>query len=150
MVSFAWSDGQGSIFLDVCDDSAFPGQFSVTPVINRFPLLYLPDSTIFLLFLESLFPIFIELLLLSLASSQIIGQETLYCHRVGQVVGGLVAVTNSTCEAVAGEIFSTEQAEGVSTLSQHWRQQQLEANRASQDLLIYEGVYFFGMGLREG
>ena len=25
MVSFAWSDGQGSIFLDVCDDSAFPG-----------------------------------------------------------------------------------------------------------------------------
>jgi hypothetical protein len=73
MVSFAGSDGQGSIFLDVCDDSAFPCKFSVAPVINRFPFLYLTDSTIFLLFLESLFPIFVELLFLGLASSQIIG-----------------------------------------------------------------------------
>lgn len=73
MVSFAGSNSEGSIFLDVRDNSAFPGEFLIAPVINRFSFLNLPDSTVFLLFLESLFPIFVELLLLGLATPQITG-----------------------------------------------------------------------------
>ena len=61
-----------------------------------------------------------------------------------------MAVANSTCEAVAGKIFSAEEAEGMPTLSQHRGQKQLEANGTSQDLLIDEGVNFSGMWVRGG
>jgi len=51
-----------------------------------------------------------------------------------------VSVANSTCKAVTSKIFSTRQAERVSTLSQNRRQKELEANGTGQNFLIDEGV----------
>lgn len=71
VVSFAGSNGKCSIFLDVCNNSSFPDEVFFAPVIDRFVLLNLSDSTIFLLILESLFPLIVELHLLYLVTLQI-------------------------------------------------------------------------------